>query len=118
MSTTTNIPEVGHAVRVRNRLATVRAVEPYESRDAQGRTSTGVGGAGCRSDRQKAHRHSAFHLLDAGFGLKPNQLVLCLGRQSMPICSNSLSRRRTLLGPQVNLHAACPGRKRADHEPG
>jgi hypothetical protein len=32
-----NIPEVGHAVRVRNRLATVRAVEPYESRDAQGR---------------------------------------------------------------------------------
>src|SRR5262245_7482687 len=37
MSTTTNIPEVGHAVRVRNRLATVRAVEPYESRDAQGR---------------------------------------------------------------------------------
>jgi superfamily II DNA or RNA helicase len=31
------IPEVGHAVRVRNRLATVRAVEPYESRDAQGR---------------------------------------------------------------------------------
>jgi len=34
---TTQIPEVGHAVRVRNRLATVRAVEPYESRDAQGR---------------------------------------------------------------------------------
>ena len=32
-----DIPEVGHAVRVRNRLATVRAVEPYESRDAQGR---------------------------------------------------------------------------------
>src|SRR5215471_3344272 len=32
-----NIPEVGHAVRVRNRLATVRSVEPYESRDAQGR---------------------------------------------------------------------------------
>jgi superfamily II DNA or RNA helicase len=32
-----HIPEVGHAVRVRNRLATVRAVEPYESRDAQGR---------------------------------------------------------------------------------
>ena len=31
------IPEVGHAVRVRNRLATVRAVEPYESREAQGR---------------------------------------------------------------------------------
>jgi hypothetical protein len=37
MSTTANIPEIGHAVRVRNRLATVRAVEPYESRDAQGR---------------------------------------------------------------------------------
>ncbi len=35
--TAANIPEVGHAVRVRNRLATVRAVEPYESRDAQGR---------------------------------------------------------------------------------
>jgi hypothetical protein len=34
---TLQIPEVGHAVRVRNRLATVRAVEPYESRDAQGR---------------------------------------------------------------------------------
>src|SRR5688572_13315094 len=31
------IPEVGQAVRVRNRLATVRAVEPYDSRDAQGR---------------------------------------------------------------------------------
>src|SRR3954471_4685887 len=30
-------PEVGQAVRVRNRLATVRAVEPYDSRDAQGR---------------------------------------------------------------------------------
>src|SRR5947199_10555335 len=30
--TSTMIPEVGHAVRVRNRLATVRAVEPYESR--------------------------------------------------------------------------------------
>jgi superfamily II DNA or RNA helicase len=28
-----DIPEVGHAVRVRNRLATVRAVEPYEGRD-------------------------------------------------------------------------------------
>lgn len=31
------IPEVGQAVRVRNRLATVRAVEPYDSRSAQGR---------------------------------------------------------------------------------
>ena len=31
------IPEVGQAVRVRNRLATVRAVEPYDSRDVQGR---------------------------------------------------------------------------------
>jgi superfamily II DNA or RNA helicase len=30
-------PEVGQAVRVRNRLATVRAVEPYDGRDAQGR---------------------------------------------------------------------------------
>jgi hypothetical protein len=29
--------EVGLAVRVRNRLATIRAVEPYDSRDAQGR---------------------------------------------------------------------------------
>ena len=34
---TAQIPEVGQAVRVRNRLATVRAVEPYDSRDAQGR---------------------------------------------------------------------------------
>jgi superfamily II DNA or RNA helicase len=32
-----DIPEVGQAVRVRNRLATIRAVEPYDSRDAQGR---------------------------------------------------------------------------------
>src|SRR5258708_14611110 len=32
-----DIPEVGQAVRVRNRLATVRAVEPYDSRNAQGR---------------------------------------------------------------------------------
>ena len=31
------LPEVGQAVRVRNRLATVRAVEPYDSRSAQGR---------------------------------------------------------------------------------
>jgi hypothetical protein len=31
------IPEVGQAVRVRNRLATVRAVEPYDSRTASGR---------------------------------------------------------------------------------
>src|SRR5271166_2577577 len=36
-SSAVTLPEVGHAVRVRNRLATVRAVEPYESRDAQGR---------------------------------------------------------------------------------
>lgn len=36
-SATQQIPEVGQAVRVRNRLATVRAVEPYDSRDAQGR---------------------------------------------------------------------------------
>jgi superfamily II DNA or RNA helicase len=36
-SVTVQIPEVGQAVRVRNRLATVRAVEPYDSRDAQGR---------------------------------------------------------------------------------
>src|SRR3954449_2205800 len=34
---TSSIPEVGQAVRVRNRLGTVRAVEPYDSRDAQGR---------------------------------------------------------------------------------
>src|SRR5881227_1935049 len=33
---TLQIPEVGQAVRVRNRLATVRAVEPYDSRTAQG----------------------------------------------------------------------------------
>ncbi len=33
----TQVPEVGHAVRVRNRLATVRAVEPYDSRTSQGR---------------------------------------------------------------------------------
>src|SRR6516162_5790755 len=31
------IPEVGQAVRVRSRLATVRAVEPYDSRTVQGR---------------------------------------------------------------------------------
>ena len=34
---TVPIPEVGQAVRVRSRLATVRAVEPYDSRTAQGR---------------------------------------------------------------------------------
>jgi hypothetical protein len=39
MSTGTafRIPEVGQAVRVRNRLATVRAVEPYDSRTGSGR---------------------------------------------------------------------------------
>src|SRR5712691_4937249 len=37
MQAATNIPEVGHAVRVRNRLGTVRAVEPYDCRDAHGR---------------------------------------------------------------------------------
>ncbi len=31
------IPEVGQAVRVRTRLATVRAVDPYDGRDATGR---------------------------------------------------------------------------------
>jgi SNF2 family DNA or RNA helicase len=31
------IPEVGQAVRIRNRLSTVRAVEPYDSRSPQGR---------------------------------------------------------------------------------
>jgi hypothetical protein len=31
------IPEVGQAVRVRSRLATVRAVEPYDSRTDRGR---------------------------------------------------------------------------------
>lgn len=31
------VPEVGQAVRVRNRLATVRAIEPYDSRSVQGR---------------------------------------------------------------------------------
>src|SRR5438067_2271450 len=36
-ATTAPNPEVGQAVRVRNRLATIRAVEPYDSRDAQGR---------------------------------------------------------------------------------
>jgi superfamily II DNA or RNA helicase len=34
---TIQLPEVGQAVRVRSRLATVRAVEPYDSRTAQGR---------------------------------------------------------------------------------
>jgi hypothetical protein len=33
-SATALIPEVGQAVRVRNRLGTVRAVEPYDSKDA------------------------------------------------------------------------------------
>ncbi len=37
MGTATAGPDVGQAVRVRNRLATVRAVEPYDSRDVQGR---------------------------------------------------------------------------------
>jgi hypothetical protein len=32
-----DIPEIGNAVRVRNRLAIVRAVEPYDSQDTQGR---------------------------------------------------------------------------------
>ena len=32
-----SIPEVGQAVRIRNRLATVRAVEPYDSRTPHGR---------------------------------------------------------------------------------
>lgn len=32
-----SIPEVGHAVQVRNRLGTVRAVEPYDTRGQQGR---------------------------------------------------------------------------------
>jgi superfamily II DNA or RNA helicase len=33
-SSTALVPEVGQAVRVRNRLASVRAVEPYDSKDA------------------------------------------------------------------------------------
>jgi superfamily II DNA or RNA helicase len=37
MLTEVQIPEVGQAVQVRNRLATVRAVEPYDSRDTHGR---------------------------------------------------------------------------------
>jgi hypothetical protein len=37
MSSAAVIREVGQAVRVRNRLATVRAVEPYDSRSSQGR---------------------------------------------------------------------------------
>lgn len=36
-SATLQIPEVGQAVHIRNRLATIRAVEPYDSHDAQGR---------------------------------------------------------------------------------
>ena len=36
-SAAAQIPEVGQAVRVRNRLATVRAVEPYDSRTGSGR---------------------------------------------------------------------------------
>ena len=38
--TETRFPEVGQAVRVRNRLATVRAVEPYDTRGKQGRMHT------------------------------------------------------------------------------
>jgi len=34
---TPSAPEVGQAVRVRGRLATVRAVEPYDARGVQGR---------------------------------------------------------------------------------
>jgi hypothetical protein len=34
------IPEVGQAVQIRNRLATVRAVEPYDARGQQGRLSS------------------------------------------------------------------------------
>ena len=37
------IPEVGQAVRVRNRLATVRAVEPYDSRHDSGPAPPGRG---------------------------------------------------------------------------
>ncbi len=37
MNRTSKTPEVGQAVRVRSRLATVRAVEPYDSRTLQGR---------------------------------------------------------------------------------
>jgi hypothetical protein len=37
MATTDATPEVGQAVRVRNRLAMVRSVDAYDSRDAQGR---------------------------------------------------------------------------------
>ncbi len=37
MLTETRIPEVGQAVRVRNRLATVRAIEPYEHPRVEGR---------------------------------------------------------------------------------
>src|SRR5947208_6110244 len=36
-SATPEIPEVGQAVRVRSRLATVRSVEPYDTRTATGR---------------------------------------------------------------------------------
>lgn len=37
MGTETRLPEVGQAVRVRNRLATIRAVEPYEHPRGEGR---------------------------------------------------------------------------------
>jgi len=37
MPNQSEIPEVGQAVQVRNRLAIVRAVEPYDTRTAQGR---------------------------------------------------------------------------------
>jgi superfamily II DNA or RNA helicase len=37
MTVAAPIPEVGHAVRVRNRLATVRAVEPYDHPKGEGR---------------------------------------------------------------------------------
>src|SRR5262245_26701664 len=36
MVSSNNVPEIGQAVRMRNRLATVRAIQPYDSRSPQG----------------------------------------------------------------------------------
>lgn len=49
MSCSPEPPEVGQAVRVRNRLATVRAVESYDSREAAGAVGAGCGAV--RADR-------------------------------------------------------------------
>lgn len=92
--TTVQSPEIGQAVRIRNRLATVRSVSAHDNLDGSGRTH--IIEIEYLDDRQQVERETLL------WELEPS--AMALGTSALPTIGEHVPDHPSALRPFVNAH--------------